>query len=208
MRKITKTIYTFDELSDEAKEKAINSFREDPIDFEFEADAVIEYWKDRLQEIGFEDAEIAYSGFYHQGEGASFTSDINVPKVISSMIYCNEINPERALLYDKLLKLDEIKAIELIFMVYHTSHHYSHEMTVAVDSDSEFYLNECPMAYVYFYDKFEELRDDIQEYMRSICQSIFFDLRNSYEYIQSEEHISENIRINEYEFYADGTQYY
>lgn len=208
MKTIQKTIYTFDELDEKAKEKAINSFREDPIDFEFEADAVMEYWKDKLQEIGFEDAEIAYSGFYHQGEGASFTSDINVPKVISSMIYCNEINSKRTLLYDKLLKLDEIKVIELIYIVYRTSNHYSHEMTVSVDSDSDFYLNECPKAYDYFHDRFEELRDDIQEYMRSICQSIFFDLRNSYEHIQSDEYISENIRNNEYEFYADGIMYY
>jgi hypothetical protein len=207
MRTIQKTVYNFNELSDEAKEKAINSFRNDPIDFEFEADSVMDNWKERLQEIGFEDAEIQYSGFYHQGDGASFVSDIDIHKVFNAMVQCDKINREKVLLYNKVLYMDELKIVELLYMVYRIDSRYCHENTVAVDSDSEFYLNECPDAYDYFDKIFEQLRDDIQDYVHELCQEIFFDLRRSYEYIQSDEYISETICINEYEFYEDGTMY-
>jgi hypothetical protein len=209
MRTIQKTVYKFDELNDEAKEKVINSFRDDPIDFEFEANALIEYWKERLQEIGFEDAEIqySYSGFYHQGEGASFTADVNPEKVINAMIMCNRLSIDTANLYNKMLYMTDLNIVELIYMVYRTSHHYSQEMTVSVDSDSEFYLNDCSKAEDYFYDAFEQLRDDIQDYMRELCQEIFFNLRMGYEHINSDEYITENIKNNEYEFYADGSLY-
>jgi hypothetical protein len=207
MRTIQKTVYTFDELNDEAKEKAINSFRDDPIDFEFEADYVMDNWKERLQEIGFENAEIHYSGFYHQGDGASFVSDIDPEKVINAMIMCDRLSISTATLYNKMLYMNELHIIELYCHVRRIDNRYSHELTVGIDSDSEFYLNECPEAYDYFDNKFDQLRGDIEEYMRELCQEIFFDLRRSYEYIQSDEYISETICINEYEFYEDGTMY-
>jgi hypothetical protein len=207
MRTIIKTVYKFEELSDEAKEKAINSFRDDPMDFENEADCIIMNWQERLFNIGFEDADIKYCGFYSQGQGASFTADVDTEKVINSMIMCNRISKKQAVLYNILLYLEKLKMVELIYSVYRTNHHYVHELTVFVDSYSEYYMNEYSYANDYFNERFEELRNDIQEYMRELCQEIFFDLRRGYEYVNSDKYIKEQIKINEMEFYEDGTFY-
>lgn len=63
MRTKTIEIYEFNELSDSAKEKAVEYFRDTS---EFFAD--IDYYVNVLAEKGFENAKISYSGFWSQGD--------------------------------------------------------------------------------------------------------------------------------------------
>jgi len=74
-----------------------------------------------------------------------------------------------------------------------------------ITNESEFYLNENNTAYDYFNSKFEELEEEIIEFARSIAQDIYFELRQEYEYINSEEYIAEELIQNETEFYEDGS---
>lgn len=65
----------FSELSPDAQERAIEKERnyryEDP-DTDW-AEHLTDEWKTELEEMGFSDPEIAWSGFSSQGDGASFT---------------------------------------------------------------------------------------------------------------------------------------
>lgn len=77
MRIIKTTLYTFDELTKEAQEKAINNYREYQ-DFPWlETDM-----NNRLEELLLEnkitsiDVRVRYSFGYSQGDGASFIGDI------------------------------------------------------------------------------------------------------------------------------------
>lgn len=67
----TITTYSFDELSDAAKEKAREWFRSGD-DFSYYAKAVIEDAKEIGKIMGIEIEEVYYSGFSSQGDGASF----------------------------------------------------------------------------------------------------------------------------------------
>lgn len=207
-------IYEFNELSDEAKEKAINEHREtmkrDPFVFEFEQECFLDYWKERLQEIGFEDAVISYFGFYSQGDGLSFTSEINPEKVIDSMIMAGYLPKDKAILYDKLLSLHDLKIIELWMEVRRmpgSRSRYFHENTIYVYDTSEFYLNDCNEAYDYFNMVFIHLADYIQEYVRELCQHIYYELQKEYEYMFTDEYIEDFLVNNEYEFLKDGSVY-
>lgn len=68
--------FKFDQLDDHAKEKAREWMRqghyEDPDTWW--ADHIIDEWKEELDKMGFPDADISWSGFSSQGDGASFTS--------------------------------------------------------------------------------------------------------------------------------------
>jgi len=52
---------------------------------------IIDYWIEKLQDIGFEDAQIEYTGFYSQGDGASFTASVNIEKLINTLTMGNNI---------------------------------------------------------------------------------------------------------------------
>ncbi len=64
--------YLFGELSPEAKQTAISNHKSN---FHIDGweDGVIEDWKEKLEELGYEGVEIGYTGFWSQGDGASFT---------------------------------------------------------------------------------------------------------------------------------------
>ena len=90
-RTITKTVYSFKELlalNQEGKvtqksiERAKAWLQEAATDFNWYSD-VLDIWKDALAQIGFEDAEISFSGFWSQGDGASFTATVDLDKLIA-----------------------------------------------------------------------------------------------------------------------------
>ncbi len=69
-----RTGFKFDKLSDEAKEVAREWYREHMNDYEW-WDHIYDEWKEELNDMGFYNVEIAFSGFWSQGDGASFTAD-------------------------------------------------------------------------------------------------------------------------------------
>jgi hypothetical protein len=208
MRNVTKKVYTFHELSEDVQEKVINAYRDDSYNFDFNelhGQFIIDYWIEKLQDIGFEDAQIEYTGFYSQGDGASFTASVNIEKLINTLTMGNIITKGQAILYNKFLGLQDINIIEMLYYIEKSFSRYSHEQTMYITNESEFYLNENNTAYDYFNSKFEELEEEIIEFARSIAQDIYFELRQEYEYINSEEYIAEELIQNETEFYEDGS---
>lgn len=91
-RKIEKTVYTFKELLDAAGDpespvtsKAVQRAREwlQEVSTSYDWwDDTFETWKEALDQIGFENADISFRGFASQGDGASFTANVNLPKLI------------------------------------------------------------------------------------------------------------------------------
>ena len=72
MRIIETKVYSFDELSKEAKEKALEELRYINVDYENWADDTIEQIKRIGSYLGIEIDQVLYSGFSSQGDGACF----------------------------------------------------------------------------------------------------------------------------------------
>ncbi|MFA7254446.1 MAG: hypothetical protein WC107_07930 [Patescibacteria group bacterium] len=70
-RAITKYVYKFDELSESAKQKAIEDYRQDGFYYEW-WDAVYEDARQIGEILGIEIDNIYFSGFSSQGDGACF----------------------------------------------------------------------------------------------------------------------------------------
>lgn len=66
-------LFQYDQLSDAAKQKAREWYLEGDLNDESYSEPILEEWKRELENIGFGDPDISYSGFWSQGDGASFT---------------------------------------------------------------------------------------------------------------------------------------
>lgn len=73
MKTIEIKLFSFNELNEKAKEKALNEHRYMEVEDDFWSEGVIENWKEILEKQGFEEPKILYSGFGSQGDGACFT---------------------------------------------------------------------------------------------------------------------------------------
>lgn len=154
----TKTIelFTFDELSETAKQNAIKQLWDINIDYEW-YECTIEEFKDQLYFAGFSNIKIDFSGFYSQGDGLSFTGDFN-----------NKNINKKADIYYQSIKdfLQYIEHKHCYFNIERISSRYSHENTVY--SDNEYMLGYCRSIMQEFYRALE----NEYEYLTSEAQII------------------------------------
>ena len=223
-RVITRTVYTFQELLDlhkagKVKEKAIDKARQWLRDANTDGEWyewLFETWTDALAQIGFADAKIAFSGFWCQGDGASFTATIDIAKLADFL--ATEIEPRDCIdgqpedfrpwivhkcdgkptnaKYRRLAGLGDYldeHAVE------RTSHHYSHKYTCATR------LSVCD------YDRagkidglLRQCREDAEKLRLDLCEAIYSDLDKEYEDQTGDEAIAEFAAGNDYTFTISG----
>jgi hypothetical protein len=115
--------YKIYELPKEAKKAALEEIknRDSFQDRDIDLDWVIENETEDLETLGLENVEIAFTGFWSQGDGASFTARVNdIPNFIKTVGITDDILP-------KALKgLEEIYEMRIV----RTDSRYSHENTV------------------------------------------------------------------------------
>lgn len=212
MKEVTVTykLYKFDELSDEAKEKAREWYREG---------MVYDEWWDAIYEdaticancLGIDLATKAvplmngktryvpciwFSGFWDQGDGACFEGRWSYKADAVEAI--KDHAPKDQTLHDIAKNLAEIQSKygnKLSATVKHRGrrcHEYSTDIEIYHDDD----------------DADVELEDEkaVVEELRNFMRWIYHQLKAEYEYLNSDENVDENIRINEYDFFEDGSR--
>lgn len=231
-KKIEVTVYTFKELLELKNEKAIERAREKLREWATSHDwyeYTYEEWKKILEAIGFTSPEIQFSGFWSQGDGASFTSGVDVAKVLSFMTteftptegvmgeterdwlnyVCHEL---RESYYD--IRYAELNNPELLdylgASVERTSHHYSHSNTCSVEGDDRIWSycdnNELPEERRTHLERlFGEFIKDMEKLRKSLSELIYKALEADYEGRTSDEALIEDSEANEYEFEEDGS---
>lgn len=208
MKTIQLDLFSFNELSDEAKAKAIESERNSE-NLEYHYSGEVEYYQDVLKNIGFTNVEISFSGFYSQGDGASFTADYD-----SSLINLDELKNHNTELYSLMARIDSVFGASgltsdnvITANVKRISRHYSHHNTVALDDIA---INGCGWGDDES-DKINIAYNDLENYLTSlkddICYIIYNSLEREYDYQSSDDYIAELLTINDYYFLADGTFY-
>jgi hypothetical protein len=184
MRTIRTKIYKFDELSKEAQTVAIDKMRDINVDYEW-FDADFEGFKEDLNELGFYDAEIWFSGFYSQGDGACFDAKIDASK------FATTVNEKRIA---RLIENGYISQFEILKNSY--ANHYSHEKTRYVDFDSIGYKN--------IDETLQSLCEKIELIRLKQSKEIYRSLDKQNDYLQSDEAVKETILANDYEFTENG----
>lgn len=214
MRTIEVKLFQFEELSDAAKEKARDWYREgNPDDL---LDNMLESFETAAKLLGitFEtrsiplmnggtrtESKILYSGFSSQGDGASFEGRYEFTKGCSKAIR-KEFPEDKALhriangltvLHTRYLLAH---GTSLVARITQSDNHYVHKYTMDVDvneADGETGIN-------------EENANEFRELMRDFAQWIYDALEAEYNYQNSDEAVDDSITANEYEFEEDGTR--
>ena len=217
--------YTFDELSDHLKEEAIEANRDINTHYDWH-DFVIEGFKSDLDDMGVGDVEVQYSGFYSQGDGASFTGRVEdmklfLTKTLGMTQYSNEELDELPVVVKEKVK-EFIDSLTIAFNRKYGSR-YSHEGTCQADTWCEILRNagydeEYPDGKIHFTDRVltgapivfmdldhevAKIDDAAEEWRSNQCRELYRSLENEYDSLRSDEAVAETLESNGTEFEVD-----
>lgn len=193
-------VYPFSELRDDVKEVVIQKYRETQLDYDW-WDFVENDWITFLEVYGFDNPKIAFSGFWSQGDGASFTCDnIDFHNLMDQVLGCDDYrwgDAKHFVLCSRAYEANLLSA-----HVLRTDSHYSHERTIAISLCDEFNVpssgaNNMSRASEYV----EEWLDDK---IIELSRRIYADLEKEYEWLSSDEQISETLSEDCFEFTSAG----
>ena len=209
---ICTTVYRIDELSDAAKSKAKTWYRElephddwwDAVydDFERACDILGVSLKTKpVRLLGGGTRQkpcIWFSGFWSQGDGASFEAFVSYTK--GSIAEINAYAPQDAELHRIATAMRDLQRRNFFQITADVTHRgrYYHEfcMDIAVDRDSP---TSQPLT--------DDAEAGITEALRDLARWLYCQLRAEHDHLTSDEAVEEAISINEYTFTEAGRRF-
>lgn len=165
-------------------------------------DCTYDYWKSRLARMGVEVDEINFSGFWSQGDGASFTGVVR-SKDMKRFMRIHGLRERYRPLYTILGQVD------VWVNITRSSSFYSHSNTVSIsvdgddptswiDDDTDD-LREAMLLELYEQAMlwWPDLETDCAEILRGYMDDIYHDLEEEHDYLTSDEAVREAIIANE-----------
>ena len=213
--------YSFEELSPEAKKNALDEMRDINTEYQGWHEPIIEDFEERMKELGVDGVEVSYSGFYSQGDGASFTGDVFDTKTFMSKALGlkdtewidmgEEEKPEdegsrlRADLLDIGFDTREkLTPDNFVIKVERLSSRYSHENTIEgkvyIEDIPESIEDEIPSQTIE-----DEIEEKVTNWARSESKDLYRNLERYYDELRSDESVEETIIENDYKFDKDGS---
>jgi hypothetical protein len=212
--------FSFSELSKEAQENAIEELRDINVNYDYWHDDVIDQFKEDMEMLGLSDVEVSYSGFFSQGDGASFTADVSNNEVFMKEALGLE-SDEWLDMGDGIKPKDELDALRsdlldigfdtrekltpenFIISIVRTSSRYSHENTIEGDVDIEDIPESIEDEFP-FYKYQDMIQNKVTNWAREKSKNLYRGLEKEYDYLTSDEAVKEAIENNDYMFTEDG----
>lgn len=194
----TLTTYQFNELSEDAQEKALEKYWDWNVDDSWWSDFIIDDTKEIAKIIGIDIDNIFFSGFWSQGDGACFEGSYSYAK--GSVKAIKAYAPQEFEIHRIAQCLQDIQRKNFYGLWANVKHsgHYYHEMCtqIQVGSDNESMGGANDEAYY-----------EIQELLRDFMRWIYKRLEDEFEYQSSKDVLVESWKANETEFNENGTIY-
>jgi len=221
---ITKEAYTIDELSDAARAKVLDQHRDWNVDHDW-WDSVYDNAAEAAKHLGIDlkqnrvalrngkvrfDPAINFSGFCHQGQGASFAGTFTLNDVDAAALKAEW--PTAAELHRIADELDALRsaltALNVNASITNGHGYYSHEYTMQIDVTTYNDLDEDDFIVTALMSVYDSLHAEasIAELMRDFARWIYKSLEEEYEYLTSDEAVLENLQANEMLFDEDGDE--
>lgn len=191
MRTIETTVYTYDELSEAAQERAVDSLRDINVDCDW-WEYTYEDFKTLAAMIGVNVYRIYFSGFASQGDGACFEGSYIYRK--GGLSELKEAAPAETELHRIASELQDTqrKAFYSIEATVKHRGHYYHELCTDIQTADD----TCSWESKY--------HQSVVELLRELMQWLYGRLETEHEYLISNEAVAESIEANEYEFTESG----
>lgn len=182
---------SYDALNEDQKAAAIEIMRdlENQDSTPFWATCVTDQWKETLStEYGVTDAEIFWSGFCSQGDGASISTEyyIDLEKFLRKMKVWSKFR-----ILHRIIADEEIHA-----KVNRGSSRYSHENTVSGHVELDYNIDFTEKQVL----SSEVLEEFLTDTIRDLSRTIYKELDNENDYQQSDEALWGTIEANEYSY--------
>lgn len=192
MKTISKNVYSFDELNETAKQKAIEAWREPHYDWH---EYIIDDSKEVAELFGLSIDNIYWTGFWSQGDGACFEGEYKYKK--GALKALKEYAPNDKELYSIVKGLQDTQRKNFYRLQATTKHrgHYYHSGCMAFDVSN---LDNYTIS--------TDTENEITEALRDFADWIYKRLEEEYYYITADEQVIEAIKANEAEFYENGEQ--
>lgn len=189
--------YKFEELGEKAKERVIYWLAEGMGSL-WEDDQ--EYWLEQWAELGYEDIDFQYTGFYSQGDGASIACSVNVRNFILRSKLGNDY---KSLLY----WLKKLGVVQYVSVTRERWGHYVHDNLLRANADhmlSDFARFEDDEEYGAGVAKAmrqaEKILPLVLEEVREKSREVYKSLEIEYDYRMGEEYAADMCAANEYLF--------
>lgn len=205
---IEKAIYSYSELSDAAKENALSQWAES-VDWEW-WDSVYDDAATIAEILGIDlnqkrvnlmngdyryDPVICFSGFWSQGDGASYSATFRYAKGMSKKIRQYASNDtELHRITDSIAAIQKRYFYLLSGSISNSGARYSHSGTMRGEIQ-----NDIPGNYIG-----GDAESDYLDLLRSFADWIYYALQKEYEYQTSESSFIESCEANGYEFDSNG----
>ncbi len=173
-------------------ERIMEKMRDINTSFEWWDDVYMDYtmW---LEKIGFSSIDILFSGFWSQGDGASFTAEWHDYNVNAE---AEEIKDAPDVIQDLYNTVMEVKGLSFFTIKRNRSLYYVHSRTVYVDHVSNEEGEELENA--------DEVENNLFRAVEHVSSTIYETLDKEYEYLTSDEIVEETLMANEYDFNEQG----
>jgi hypothetical protein len=151
-------------------------------------ESIFEEFSENVKKLGFDviTDDIQFSGFWCQGDGASFTGTINLLDFLRSR--------KKLTKFKNLVRCVRNNTVENIVSIERTSTFYSHE-------------NTCTVCEIEVYDdigiisqqELEELQELVEEARLDLCKNLYEKLEDECAELSSDEAIIKSLEIDEIE---------
>lgn len=205
MRTIETTLYKFDELSDAAKQTAMQKWREAGHDDLYWSECVLHDAADIADLFGLDirqrrvtctdgsyryEPAVTWSGFWSQGDGLAFEGTYRYAKGALAAVKAHA--PQDEGLHRIVERLQRIQRWHFYKLLAQCTPTRGNNMRVEVQDANDYYRD--------IGNAESELADELQ----SFAHWIYCQLEQEYEYQNSDEQVADMLRINEYEFDSEG----
>lgn len=216
------TEFSYKELSARAQEKARDWYCS-TLDYEW-WEHTYEHATANAKEKGFDIEDIRFSGFWSQGDGASWTGRVDLRQFLE--YHLKEDNPEYARYFVLQAILNEgYDWVEQHTNIHRSGYHYVHDNMMRLESinysrlesveadDEERLQEEGPLQRADIYQlregiKIDDLMDKLETWVieeaQDYARQIYDDLEAEYEHLTSEESLIESAEANGWMFDEDG----
>lgn len=209
---------TYADLDDSVRDRLDTKFRDWNVSWDDWPECTIDFWKGTLEFLGFSAPEINYTGFWSQGDGASFTAgSFDLVEFSEAVTKLDERKAKEGL-PDTLDRTDLAKPLRFAEVISeyleatvvrcYAAGNYYHENTVRFDwRDSlpeEWHDGPQRPTHPNIQRIASTFVEECDQMLICLCQSIYRSLEKEYEYQTSVEAVSEALECNDIVFTEDG----
>ena len=199
MKTVTPKAYQFNELSEEAKAKALDNNRDFNTSDEYWYENVIEDAIEIGGLFGIDIDKIYFSGFCHQGQGAQFVGDYAYKK--GGLKAVKAYAPLGTFLHNIVKELQDIQRryFYALSATVETNGGYSHEMATTIEVLDDRMTYGCGLE--------SSAEEEVKNLLRAYMLWIYSNLEAENDYQTGDVAIAQSLQSNDMEFTVDGSDY-